>query len=102
MQGKFLLEIYIVYNELICRGYDVKIGSLNNGKIDFIALKHDKKEYYQVCYMLLDDSIIDREFNAYHNIDDNYPKYVISMDKINQSRDGIIHKNIIEWLLEEK
>ncbi len=92
----------IVYNELICRGYNVKIGSLNNGEIDFIALKDDKKEYYQVCYMLLDDSIIDREFNAYHNIDDNYPKYVISMDKINQSRDGIIHKNIIEWLLEEK
>lgn len=92
----------IVYNELIFRGYDVKIGSLENGEIDFIALKDGKKEYYQACYMLSDDNIIDREFNAYNNIEDNYPKYVISMDKVDQSRNGIIHKNIIEWLLEEK
>ena len=92
----------IVYNELIYRGYDVKIGSLDNGEIDFIALKDEKKEYYQVCYMLSDDSIIDREFNAYNNIEDNYPKYVLSMDKFDQSKNGIIHKNIIEWLLEEK
>lgn len=92
----------IVYNELIYRGYDVKIGSLENGEIDFIALKDGKREYYQACYMLSDDNIIDREFNAYNNIDDNYPKYVISMDKVDQSRNGIIHKNIIEWLLEEK
>lgn len=92
----------IIYNELIFRGYDVKIGSLENGEIDFIALKDGKKEYYQACYMLSNDNIIDREFNAYNNIEDNYPKYVISMDKVDQSRNGIIHKNIIEWLLEEK
>ena len=91
----------IVYNELISRGYDVKIGSHCNSEIDFILIKDGKKEYYQSCYMLSDDSIIDREFNAFNNIEDNYPKYVISMDKIDQSRDGIIHKNIIEWLLEE-
>ena len=91
----------IVYNELISRGYDVKIGALNNGEVDFIALKDGKKEYYQTCYMLSDDSIIDREFSAFNNIEDNYPKYIISMDKVDQSRDGIIHKNIIEWLLEK-
>ena len=91
----------IVYNELISRGYDVKIGALNNGEVDFIALKDGKKEYYQTCYMLSDDSIIDREFNVFNNIKDNYPKYVISMDKVDQSRNGIIHKNIIEWLLEK-
>ena len=91
----------IVYNELIYRGYDVKIGSLDNGEIDFIALKDGKKEYYQVCYILSDERTIEREFNAYNSIDDNYPKYVISMDKLDQSRNGIIHKNIIEWLLED-
>ena len=91
----------IVYNELISRGYDVKIGALNNGEVDFIALKDGKKEYYQTCYMLSDDSIIDREFNVFNNIKDNYPKYVISMDKVDQSRNGIIHKNVIEWLLEK-
>lgn len=91
----------IVYNELIYRGYDVKIGTLDNGEIDFIAIKDGKIEYYQACYLLSNEEIIDREFNAYNNIDDNYPKYVISMDKIDQSRNGIIHKNIIDWLLEK-
>ena len=91
----------IVYNELIYRGYDVKIGSLDNGEIDFIALKDGNKEYYQVCYILSDENVINREFNAYNNIDDNYPKYVISMDKIDLSRNGIIHKNIIDWLLKK-
>lgn len=90
----------IVYNELIFRGYDVKVGTLENGEIDFIALKDGKKEYYQVCFLLGDnDSVINREFGAYKGIDDNYPKYVISTDTLDMSQDGIIHKNIIDWLL---
>lgn len=91
----------IVYNELIYRGYDVKVGALEKGEIDFIALKNGNKEYYQVCYYLSDDKIIDREFYTYNNIQDNYPKYVISMDKLDMSQNGIIHKNIIDWLLED-
>ena len=91
----------IVYNELIYRGYDVKVGALEKGEIDFIALKNGNKEYYQVCYYLTDDKVIDREFNVYNNIKDNYPKYVISMDKFDMSQNGIIHKNIIDWLLED-
>ncbi len=92
----------IVYNELIYRGYDVKIGTLDNGEIDFIALRDGKKEYYQVCYQLGDDEKINkREFGVYKEIDDNYPKYVISTDKFDLSQDGIIHRNIIDWLLEE-
>ena len=89
----------IVYNELISRGYDVKIGLLEKGEIDFIATKNGKIEYYQVCYILSDDNVIKREFGAYKNIKDNYPKYVISEDTIDMSQDGIIHKNIIDWLL---
>ena len=93
----------VVYNELIYRGYEVKIGTLENGEIDFIALKDGKKEYYQVCYILGDnDGVINREFGAYKGIDDNYPKYVISTDKFDMSQDGIIHKNIINWLLEKE
>lgn len=92
----------IVYNELIYRGYDVKIGSLENGEIDFIALKDGNKEYYQVCFMLGDnEQVINREFGAFNSINDNYPKYVLSTDKFDMSQDGIIHKNIIEWLLEK-
>ena len=91
----------IVFNELISRGYDVKVGTLDNGEIDFIALKDGKKEYYQVCFILGDnDNVINREFGAYKGIDDNYPKYVISTDTFDMSQEGIIHKNVIDWLLE--
>ena len=50
--------------------------------------------------MLVDDSVIEREFGAYNNIHDNYPKYVISNDTFDFSQNGIIHKNIIDWLLD--
>ena len=92
----------IVYNELISRGYDVKIGNLENGEIDFIATRYKEKIYIQVAYILADDSVIDREFGAYKGIEDNYPKYVLTMDKHDFSQDGIIHKNVIEWLLENE
>lgn len=91
----------IVYNELISRGYDVKVGTLENGEIDFIATRFEEKIYYQVTYILADDNVIEREFGSYKNIQDNYPKYVISTDTINMSQDGIIHKNIIDWLLNQ-
>ena len=88
----------IVFNELISRGYDVKVGSLDSGKIDFIATRFEEKEYYQVTFHLSDD-IIEREFGVYKNIQDNYPKYVISCDTFDFSQNGIIHKNIIDFLL---
>ena len=91
----------IVYNELIYRGYEVKIGSLDKGEIDFIATKDGKKEYYQVCYLIGDnEDTRKREFGAYSSIDDNYPKYVISNDTFDLSENGIIHLNIIKWLLD--
>ena len=89
----------IVYNELISRGYDVKVGNIENGEIDFIATRYQEKLYFQVAYQL-NDEIIDREFGAYKGIDDNYPKYVISTDTLDLSQNGIIHKNIIDWLLD--
>lgn len=89
----------VVYNELLVRGYDVSVGNIQNGKIDFIATKDNKIEYYQVTYMLSTDDVIERKFGAYKNIDDNYPKYVISTDTFDMSQNGIIHKNIIDWLL---
>lgn len=91
----------IAYNELLQRGYDVYIGKTNSGEVDFIATKENKKEYYQVAYLLADDIVIEREFGAFKLIDDNYPKYVLSLDKTDFSKDGIIHKNIIDFLLEE-
>ena len=92
----------IVYNELIARGYNVNVGTLENAEVDFIATRFDEKIYIQVTYMLSDDKIVDREFNVYNKIEDNYPKYVLSMDHFDFSQNGIIHKNVIDWLLEEK
>lgn len=91
----------IVYNELVYRGYNVSIGNNNGLEIDFIATKYNQKEYYQVAYTLSNKETETREFGAYTNIDDNYPKYVISTDKLDYSQNGIIHKNIIDFLLEE-
>ena len=96
----FALE-NVIYNELLIRGYDVYIGKTKDGEVDFIAVKEGKKEYYQVCYMLNSNTVINREFSAFDSIDDNYPKYVLSLDKEDFSRNGIIHKNIIDWLLEK-
>lgn len=90
----------IVYNELISRGYNVRVGTFDTGEIDFIATRFDEKKYFQVAYHLTDD-IVEREFGVYDNIPDNYPKYVISNDTLDFSQNGIIHKNIIDWLLED-
>lgn len=90
----------IVYNELIYRGYNVSIGNNNGRDIDFVATKYNTIEYYQVCYSLENEDTEAREFGAYSGLEDNYPKYVISMDDLDYSKNGIIHKNAIKWLLE--
>lgn len=90
----------IVYNELINRNYEVYIGKTKNGEVDFLAKKDGNIKYIQVTYELNgSDNTIDREFGAFNAINDNYPKYVISLDKIDFSRDGIIHLNLIDFLL---
>lgn len=92
----------IVYNELINRDYEVYIGKTRNGEVDFIAKKDGNIKYIQVTYeMNGHDDTIQREFGAYKVINDNYPKYVISLDKVNLSRDGIIHLNLLDFLLND-
>lgn len=88
----------IVYNELVSCGYEVKIGNLDSAEIDFVATRFNEKLYVQVAYLLSDEATINREFGAYDSVKDNYPKYVVSMDKFDFSQNGIIHKNVIEWL----
>lgn len=92
----------IVYNELTSRGYDIKIGKVNNKEIDFIAKKDRDIKYYQICYLLESEATRDREFGVYQDIKDNFPKHVISMDKVDFSKNGIIHQNIIDFLLENE
>lgn len=89
----------LCYNELISRGYQVYVGKTYKGEIDFIATKGDEKIYVQAAYILANESVVEREFGAYKNVQDNYPKYVVSMDKITSSRDGIKHINLIDFCL---
>lgn len=90
----------VIYNELIYRGYEVYVGKTVKGEIDFIVMDGEKRSYYQVAYLLADEKVIKREFGVFDSVDDNYPKFVLSMDKHDFSRDGIIHMNIIDFLLD--
>jgi uncharacterized protein len=90
----------IVYLELLRRGYKVSVGEIGDREIDFTAVKSEEKAYFQIAYILADASVIEREFGVYRDVVDNFPKYVLSMDKNDFSREGIMHRNIIDWLLE--
>ncbi len=90
----------IVYMELLRRGYKVSVGKVDNKEIDFICEKQEEKIYIQVTYLLAAEETIKREFGVYRNVNDNYPKYVLSLDEFDMSRDGIIHKNIRDFLLD--
>lgn len=92
----------IVYNELIIREYEVYIGKTKNGEIDFMAIKDGKRKYIQVTYELNDEKVIDREFGAFKTIEDNYPKYVISLDKEDLSQGNIKHINLIDFLMKDE
>lgn len=90
----------IVFLELMRRGYRVRVGSFRDREVDFTAEKDGKVEYYQVCLTMLDDSTFDREVRSMKAIDDNYPKTVLSLDSVVRDMpDGLIHRNVIEWLL---
>jgi predicted AAA+ superfamily ATPase len=89
----------LCYNELIARGYTVYIGKTHRGEVDFIAEKQETRKYFQVAYLLESEQTIEREFNGFLGIDDSYPKYLISMDKLKLSRDGIVHIPLMDWLL---
>ena len=89
----------LIYNELIYRGYEIKIGKTYKGEIDFVVTKNNTKCFIQVAYLLSDESIIKREFSAFSSIKDSAPKYVFSLDQFDMSQNGIKHINIEDFLL---
>ena len=89
----------IIYLELLRKGYNVRVGKVDNLEVDFVCTKGNEKIYVQVAYLLASPETIEREFTSLEKIDDNYPKYVISMDEFDMSRNGIIHINIIDFLM---
>jgi len=90
----------IVFMELLRRGFDVTVGKVGEKEVDFVAEKADKKFYVQVSYIMNDEATFNREISPLLDIKDNYPKYIISMDPINRSTQGIKHMHILTFLLE--
>lgn len=100
MQDINLILENIVFLELKRRGYDVTIGKYGQQEVDFIASRQSERIYVQVTYLLASPETVKREFGVYRTISDNYPKYVLSLDEFDMSRDGIIHMNIRDFLLQ--
>lgn len=95
--GKYLENV--VYLDLRRKGYDVYTGRIKDKEIDFIAEKDKIKKYIQVCYLLADESVIEREFGNLEQIPDHYEKLVISLDDLNLgNRSGIAHINAWEFI----
>jgi predicted AAA+ superfamily ATPase len=92
----------VVYNELLFRGFDVKTGWKKDYETDFIATRNNEKIYVQVALILDSDKTVTREFGNLLEIDDNYPKMVITTDKkYRNTFQGIEHKNLRRFLMEE-
>lgn len=100
-EDTFFLE-NVIYNELILRGYEVFTGKTYKSEIDFVAIDGKKKCFIQVTYYLHSKETIKREFGAFDSIKDASPKYVLSLDKFDYSRNGIGHLNIVDFLLKKK
>ncbi len=88
----------MVYFELLRRGYEITIGVIDDFEVDFVCKRMGEKIYVQVTRELSNEDTINREFRSLLMIEDNYPKYVISMDEFNYSQQGVIHMNLLDFL----
>lgn len=94
----------LVYLELRRRGYEVYVGQCGaDGEVDFVAIKGGQPEYYQVAQTALEDRVLQRELAPLRKIQDNYPKYLLTLDELfsDMDYDGIQKKNVLKWMLGE-
>jgi len=93
----------VIYLELLRRKGNVYVGQFDKNEIDFVVINSNEIEYYQVALTVLDENTLKRELDAFKNIKDNYPKYLITLDDVmvNTDYDGIKVVNALEWLLGE-
>ncbi len=92
----------VVYNHLVIAGYKVYVGKLGIKEVDFIAERDGETIYVQVCYLLANNTVMEREFGNLMSIPDNFRKYVVSMDNyqaVNTFK-GIEHRYIPDFCLE--
>ena len=91
----------IVYLELIAKGYKVAIGKNGEQEIDFVAEKRGKKFYVQVALAITSEEVSNREFGAYDGVDDNYPKYVLTLENgMGDEKNGVVKRYLPEFLVE--
>ena len=95
-RGKILENI--VFLELLRRNYKITIGNIDGLEVDFVCQKPNKTIYIQVSESILDEATRNREFRSLEKINDNYLKYVLTLDNWDYSKNGIIHMNIIDFL----
>ena len=91
----------IIYLELLRRGYTVNIGKVDRLEVDFVAERGSERIYCQVAASVMDQTTYEREFSPLKKIRDNYPKYVLTLDEYPMGENGILQKNIIQFLLNE-
>lgn len=90
----------VVYLELLRRGYGVNGGRVGNTEVDFVAKKDDRYHYFQVTATMLDPATFEREITPLRNIRDNYPKTILTLDRMTLGNyDGIEAVNAVDWLL---
>jgi predicted AAA+ superfamily ATPase len=104
--GKHMEDIGQVLENIVClellrRGYTVTVGMIDSVEIDFIGVRNNKPIYVQVAYVMPDKKTQEREFGNLLKIEDNYPKFVVSMDEVDMSQKGIVHLNIKDFLMKE-
>lgn len=93
----------LVYLELVRRGYRVMVGSWRNREVDFTAVRNGEAEYFQVAQTMLPEDVREREVRSLRDVDDNFPKTVLSLDSfVVPIGGGIKHRNLIEWLLDAR
>ncbi|MDC7951428.1 ATP-binding protein [Methanomassiliicoccaceae archaeon COG_1] len=91
----------VVYVELLRRGYKVRTGSYRDSAVDFLASRYGSTEYFQVCQTLMSEGTRGRETRTLMRPDDNYPKTVLTLDRLGLGNEcGIMIKNVIDWLAE--
>ncbi len=90
-----------VYLELLRRGYEVYVGSMANGEVDFVAKNEQGLTYYQVAESALQPEVMERELKPLQRIKDNYPKILLTLDEVGAvaDYDGIRKQNVLKWLL---
>jgi predicted AAA+ superfamily ATPase len=91
----------LVYFELVRRGWHVTIGKIRSKEVDFVAERNGEINYYQVTYLMHSKETRNREIGALLEIPDNHPKFVLSMDPVDMSADGITHFNVRDFLMQE-